>query len=279
MAGEGSIQVVCKCGKKLKAPATSVGKKARCPACGTVMILSAANTITRTPAASAPPKVPPPAASPADDDGMGALYDLADQANSAAPPPITSRCPKCQTALDDGAVLCTNCGYDTRTGQAVATAPPAVPSKQVVGYATPKKDKKPIDYMAPQGSIIAGMAMSAAFALAASVVWVAVAWLTGLSIGYIAILIGVAAGLGMRIGQKGFSTAGGYASSGITLAAILLAKFVVLELVIADKNPNVSIFNLNSAKLAYYFFSPIGLIIIAVGLGAAFRTANGSVKG
>ena len=43
--------------------------------------------------------------------------------------------------------------------------------------------------MAPQGSFVAGLAMSAAFALAASLVWIAIAWVTGFTIGYIAILI------------------------------------------------------------------------------------------
>src|ERR1700678_1388967 len=86
MAGEASIQVVCACGKKLKAPATSAGKKARCPACGKVMVLTA-NAPVKTPAARVTSAVSRPASPPAEDDGLGALYDLAEQANSAAPPP------------------------------------------------------------------------------------------------------------------------------------------------------------------------------------------------
>lgn len=39
MPTEGILTVRCSCGKKLKAPADSVGKKARCPACGSVMRL------------------------------------------------------------------------------------------------------------------------------------------------------------------------------------------------------------------------------------------------
>jgi hypothetical protein len=251
---------------------------ARAPAAiATARIQAAPRNTPATSAVSRPSRSP--ATIPADDDGLGALYDLAQQANSAAPPPAAVRCPQCASALDDGAVLCTNCGFDTRTGKNLARAAAAAPAPSTLPYATPKKPSKPVDYMAPQGSLVVGTAVSAAFALAASIVWILFAWFTGLAIGYIAILIGVAAGLGMRIGQKGFSGAGGFAASALTLFAILLAKFIVLRLLLDEKAPDKSIFNLDPAKLAYYFFNPIGLIIIAVGLLAAYRTANGSVKG
>jgi hypothetical protein len=43
-------------------------------------------------------------------------------------------------------------------------------------------------------------------------------------------------------------------------------------------HPPRTIDTISSAKLGYYFFSPIGLIIILVGMAAAFRTANGSIR-
>ena len=52
----------------------------------------------------------------------------------------------------------------------------------------------------------------------------------------------------------------------------------MLEMVLARMHPPRTIDTLSSAKLGYYFFSPIGLIIIAVGMAAAFRTANGSIR-
>ena len=121
--------------------------------------------------------------------------------------------------------------------------------------------------------------MSAIFAVAASIVWIVIAWFTGYAIGYVAILIGGAAGAGMQLGQKGHSTNGGSSRCGITLLAILLAKFAVIEMLLTHQGFNRSIFDLNGAKLGYYFFSPIGLIIIAVGMGAAYRAGNGSVSG
>jgi hypothetical protein len=34
-----------------------------------------------------------------------------------------------------------------------------------------------------------------------------------------------------------------------------------------------------AAALGYYFFNPAGLIIMAVGMAAGYRTANGGVTG
>jgi hypothetical protein len=187
------------------------------------------------------------------------------------------------SGLDDGAVLCTNCGYDTRSGKPIASAPDAKPANLAVAVANSKKPKKQIDLMAPQGSFVAGLAMSAAFALAASVLWFLVAWATGFAFGYIAILIGGAAGAGMKIGQKGFSATGGAVAAGMTLLAILVAKLALVEFILlpiaTHNNPHASIFNLDTAALAYYFFKPISLIIMLIGMAAAFRTANGSISG
>ena len=51
------------------------------------------------------------------------------------------------------------------------------------------------------------------------------------------------------------------------------------DAILARHQSRVSIFDLNAATLAYYFFNPMSLIIIAIGMAAAFRTANGSVTG
>jgi hypothetical protein len=63
----------------------------------------------------------------------------------------------------------------------------------------------------------------------------------------------------------------------MTLFAILVAKVVVLELILQHENKSLS--QLDQAEVAYYFFRPMGLIIIIIGVAAAFRTANGSSKG
>jgi hypothetical protein len=278
MVGEASISVLCACGKKLKASASAIGRKARCPACG--------NTVTlKVPSAAVPPPLPPviarPSAKkvviPADDDGLGALYELAEQAHAAPIATESPRCPSCRSEMERDAVLCMGCGYDVRTGKSITTSPAKKQSLLPAALAAKPKNK-PVDLMAPEGSLLLGVAMCAAFAFVASLLWIAVAWVTGFSIGYIAILIGGAAGVGMRVGHKGFSKTGGMIAAAMTLAAILCAKLVVMQLELTHLGLNISVFDMDSAALCTYLFKPIGLIIIAIGMGAAFRTANGSVS-
>jgi hypothetical protein len=211
-------------------------------------------------------------------DDIGESYDVAEDVQAATAPRM-SLCPNCRSQLDSGAVLCVKCGYDTRTGKALA-APAAA---KTLPYASPNRGKPQIDRMAPQGSFFKGLAMSAACAAIASLVWIGFAWVTHWTIGYIALLIGGAAGAGMKIGQDGFSAKGGTAAAGITAIAILLAKVAVIELVVVIPlsriMPEISIFDLRGVYLGLYFFNPISLIIMVVGMAAAFRTANGSIVG
>jgi hypothetical protein len=293
---ENVISVVCDCGKRLKGPASAAGKKARCPACGTTLLLSPggisadaiptpsqqgvrsnatpATAVARTKTAR-PVPLPVPAAAHEEDD-LGAMYELAQQANVAETNANIVVCPQCRAVMDDQAVLCTNCGYDTRTGKSLAVDSAPVPVNGKASAKAGKKAGKPMDYMAADGSIVMGIVLSAVFALLASLVWIGVAWATGFAIGYIAILIGGAAGVGMQIGHKGYSKAGGVIAAFMTLGAIIVAKVVVLELILARNNESIS--NINGSRLGLYFFSPIGLIIIAVGVSFAFKTANGGSK-
>jgi hypothetical protein len=208
-------------------------------------------------------------------DPFDALDELARQEEAATPLQDVARCSQCATAMPPGAVVCTSCGYDTRTGKKLAIATAAKPSKASAIASGGKKGKAVVDRMAPTGSLAAGLVMSLIFAVAASLVWISLAYLTGVTIGYVAILIGGAAGVGMQIGHKGYSRAGGIAAAALTLGAILLAKVVVLELILSRVHKTMG--NLTSAELGYYFLRPMGLVIIVIGMGAAFRTANGSV--
>jgi phosphate/sulfate permease len=179
-----------------------------------------------------------------------------------------------------GAVLCINCGYDARTGKSAATASTAAPAKKsVLGYAGKKPvGKKKKDYMAPEGSLVLGVVFSAVFALLASVLWIAIAYFSGYSIGYVAALIGVAAGIGMQAGHKGQSQVGGMIAAAMTLLVILIARLIVLYAIMAKLGVHRSIFDLNSAKLGMYFFSPRGLIFMVIGIAAAYRCASGSMR-
>src|SRR3954453_22236198 len=131
-----TISVHCECGKKLKAPATAVGRKAKCPACGNVLVIT-----------------PPPPPEPVEDDGLGALYDLANAEQSAAASnqvDDSPRCPKCAAEMGTGAVLCVNCGYDMRSKSKLGAATKAVAGPPVIDPDFEKKQgkKKPVDKMA-----------------------------------------------------------------------------------------------------------------------------------
>jgi DNA-directed RNA polymerase subunit RPC12/RpoP len=314
MSETGTIQVRCACGRKLTAPAGSEGKKARCPACGAKIVIGSQATAPRqtaaakTPAAAnrssansasssssstgpnratavaakaranagvavAPAPAPAPPANE-DNDRFKALYEVADEME-AAPAAEVPRCPQCHSPMAGGAVLCVTCGYDSRTGQRLTTAALEQPKSGLLPGRGGKK--KVEDRMSAAGSFGMGLLLSAVFALAASLVWIGFAWLTGFSIGYIAMLIGAAAGVGMQIGHRGYSSKGGYAAAAMTLVAILAAKFAVLVLVIMPRITQYrTISDLSGARLGLYFFSPIGWIIMLFGMGIAYKTANGS---
>jgi hypothetical protein len=216
-----------------------------------------------------------------DNDPFQSLCDVADDMEMA-PVEEVPRCPQCHLPMGGGAVLCVACGYDSRTGQRLSTAVLEKPKSGLLsGLLSGRGGKKQVeDRMAADGSFLLGLLLSAVFALTASLVWIGFAWLTGFSIGYIAMLIGAAAGVGMQIGHRGYSAAGGFAAAAMTVVAIHAAKFAVLMLVIMPRinhaGENLSISELNGAALGLYFFSPIGFIILLVGVGIAYKTANGS---
>jgi hypothetical protein len=210
------ISVLCSCGKTLKAPASAVGKKAKCPKCGTVLTVQA----------PPPPPPPPPHAQP--DSIDDALYDLADQSQQAAaqaPPPLGPRCPQCMAEMAAGAVLCTRCGYDTRTGKSLRpSVQKAAPGK--------KSKKETVDKMAPQASFFKGLAASFGGALIGGIIWFLIAWGTGYELYFIALLVGALAGIGMQWGQQGYSYLGGFAAAGVTLVVMILAKVAVVAAVL-----------------------------------------------
>lgn len=226
-----TISVLCKCGKKLKAPASAVGKKAKCPKCGNVLVVQA----------------PPPK----QEDEFDALYDLAaDSEKAAQQQDVAPRCPQCISPMPPGAVLCTNCGYDTRSGKNVAApvAPlkaspigkPAAtgtrydPAAAAAAEAAAKKQKKPkvADAMAPQGSFLKGVGFSIAGALIGGIVWFAVAYMFKWELSIIALAVGALAGAGMQMGQEGYSTLGGITAAAITFVVMIVAKIAVVLAVV-----------------------------------------------
>ena len=219
-ATSGTISVLCSCGKKLKAPATAVGKKAKCPKCGNVLTV----------------KAPPP---PEEDNSLDALYDLAQESEQhAAQQEMAPRCPNCMREMTPGAVLCTNCGYDTRKGKSVAaTAAPVAagtrfdPAKAAAAEAA-AKNRKPTDKMAPQGSFIKGIAGCIGGAAIGAFIWFLVAWGTGYELYFLVLVVGALAGLGMAWGQEGYSNSGGVVAVAVTFVMMIIARFAVVIAII-----------------------------------------------
>ena len=277
MTAADTISVMCACGRKLKAPATAVGKKARCPACGNTLVLAAAGIAPEPATAARDVPLPPPIGIPtAEDIAQDALSTPAEYPETISAPTSVNGCPQCKSPMAAGAVLCVNCGFDTRTGRTVAVGAPA--PARAIASGKPAKKRSNRNSMALKGPLLAGTVGSAIAALVASILWVVVAWLTGYAVGYIAIAIGVAAGLGMQAGYKDTNQTGGLIAAAMTVFAIFVAKVVVLEIVIARVNPGLSMFDIDSDKLAAYFLNPIGLVIIVIGVAAAYRTASGSSR-
>lgn len=264
-ATEQSITVVCTCGRKLKAPASAVGRKARCKGCGAVMTIQAEDVMTTEPVAartstmtaSTPrtatrpaAKKPAPPPPPADDDPLSALYDLAQEEKNASQIVDDSpRCPQCISPLTPNAVICTSCGYNVRTGKALQTAKGAdAPKKPWFGgskkTATTPSGKKVEDAMAPQGSFMLGLVGCSIGGLVGGVIWFLVSWFSGYELGFIALLVGAAAGLGMQIGQKGYSSLGGGVAALVAFLSIILAKAaVVIAIVIPLMNAEDSLYD------------------------------------
>lgn len=245
-ATEQSIVVECTCGKKLKAPASAVGRKARCKACGTILTIGASNA-PAVASASAParPKTARPASQkprnePAeDDDPLGALYDLAKEERNTNNIIDEPRCPQCMSILANSAVICTTCGFNVKTGKAMKTVTdtPKAAKKPLFGMGTSKPTSAPSgkqvdDAMAPQGSFMLGVGGSIAGGIVGAVIWFLIAHFTGFEVGFVAIGVGALAGLGMQIGQKGYSKLGGVVAALVAFLAILSAKAAVFAAII-----------------------------------------------
>jgi hypothetical protein len=192
---------------------------------------------------AAPPPLPPPPPAP-EDDPFAALNALAQEeagaADGAADMDEAIRCPNCRGFLAPEAVLCTSCGFDRRKGKVLASAKAAPanagPKRGLFGFGKPKPEtagkKEVVDKMAPQGSFIVGIFASVALASLASVAWLGVAWAFERDVFYLVLLIGGAAGLGMQLGQKGYSTLGGFAAAVVALAVIIGARVALVIVVL-----------------------------------------------
>jgi hypothetical protein len=123
---------------------------------------------------------------------------------------------------------------------------------------------------------VRGLLFSVIAALGTSTLWVLIVWGTGYSLSLIAILIGVAAGLGMRAGCDDIGSIGGVLAAAVTFIVIMVAKFISLEVILAQRGYSVGlVFHVPYKVLADYFFTPTGIAIIIIGILAALKTGAG----
>lgn len=145
-----------------------------------------------------------------------------------------ARCSNCSMVMSRTVAICVHCGYDVRKGKVLTTAKVVTPSSSGGGFlglakkTEPKKDK-----LAPQGKVIVGLMLSVVFALVASLPWFIVTYATDRDFYILEILVGIAAGFGMQIGQKGYSTVGGILAAGTTFVVLIGMRIVLVIAVLA----------------------------------------------
>jgi hypothetical protein len=127
-----NILITCPdCQKQLKGPAGLVGKKIKCKSCDHVFVVKATPP-GKAGAADKPAKKPAKAAvqekaAEAKPINMEPLLQMQkEEDDSKNPYKLTeisqsSRCPQCAADMEEGDIICLNCGYNTQTRQRVPT--------------------------------------------------------------------------------------------------------------------------------------------------------------
>ncbi len=130
-----------KCAKSYKWKPELSGKKVKCK-CGNVMGVPQAE----------------PVVSEADDDLEGLYALAADERQSAArqrEEPVGFRCPACNGDLAIGAVVCTGCGFNIKTGSRVTRSKPAASPRSAAPHsAAPRSAAPTLAYAGGGGSLV-----------------------------------------------------------------------------------------------------------------------------
>lgn len=201
------ITVACACGARLKVPAAAAGKRARCPKCGEPFTV---------PAPEPPPAPPADLAGSAADD-----LSVLEQASAAPGAAVAAPCPGCGAALPLGAVLCTACGYNLKTGRKLKGAKVGSAAGSAAVGAAAKAAKA-------AGNFVLGCVLSGVAALIGAGVWYGIAMSTGYEIGWVAWGIGGITGLGMAVGSRSAGPLQGGVASMIAFGSIILAKLFIV---------------------------------------------------
>ena len=120
-----SVDMECgRCGKRLRVRAEWAGKKAKCPACGAVSVVPAADAALGTASRPADPPGEVLTVAPIDDAPLDVvpLQPEPDAGKKPAPAPgAPGTCPECGVAMAADAVICLDCGFNRKTGKQLKT--------------------------------------------------------------------------------------------------------------------------------------------------------------
>jgi hypothetical protein len=158
---------------------------------------------------------------------MGSWLDEELQVAAASPAPIpaSARCPACDDAMAAGAVLCTKCGYDKRTGQRRALT-------RVAPEDNEGKSDKPgkVRFAA---SLLRGTICSFIAAMIGAAIWAVLAYLTKREFGLAAWALGGLTGAGMSIAHDDDDgTFAGIIAGGMSIVGIIAAKIMIVAILI-----------------------------------------------
>jgi len=232
----------CGCGHKMKVPQPSqpatgpaasrsleaepsVSDGARPPA----KIQPAALAAAKPPAPATPrpsAKIEPGVLTGGSDVSSWLDEELKVAAPTPAPTPAaTSRCPGCDEVMTTGAVLCTKCGYDKRTGQRRSFTRVAPEDSE----GTSKKPGK----IRFASSLLRGTICSFIAAMVGAAIWAVLAYLMRREFGFFAWALGGLTGAGMAIAHDDDDgTVAGIIAGCMSIVGIIASKIMIVAILI-----------------------------------------------
>jgi len=197
------IVIQCDCGGRMRVPVSGIGKQAKCPRCGNLILIQPASE------GHSPPPIDTPNGSTTD--------SLAEQEPGFAAE-ASHPCPHCSAGMPEGGRFCTTCGYDIETGRILKTetAPDGARST-AVGI----------------GAFALGTVFSGVGAAVGGLGWFLAVYYANFQVGYIAWGIGVLAGLGMRLGYRNANIRAGLVAGVFGAMGVVGAKAVIFFIILS----------------------------------------------
>tara|TARA_R110000737_G_scaffold2923_16_gene9898 strand:+ start:160360 stop:161457 length:1098 start_codon:yes stop_codon:yes gene_type:complete len=168
------------------------------------------------------PTIQPLDLSPEEEPEMAAfLDDLPSPSDQQPTSGIRAACPGCGSSINSDAMICVNCGCNTKTGRGIKTAKVKTKSKSNGPNLAAKAGSLAIAPFLPVVGAVIGGAIGAA-------VWAAIVHFTGFEIGYVAAGVGAVTGVGAAIGAGSTgNTWSGFVAVVVAIVAIISGKAIV----------------------------------------------------